>query len=122
MICHSFCPISDRTPLSGANYHLGLAVYISASNALCLMATADASGRAVFLHLRSGAFVGLFRTEKVWGVLIVDDGFIAVCEGWAIDVSTTGDRRLCEFRSEAEVSAWCPIESVGASSLIAVAF
>jgi hypothetical protein len=56
--------------------------------------------------------VRLSPTEKVWRILIVDDGFIAVCEWRTISVSMT----------DAKVSPWCPIESVGVSPLIAVVF
>jgi hypothetical protein len=97
-------------------------VDVAASEALRLLAMAEASGRVVLLQLWSGAFVRAFSTESPSRVLIVDDGFVAVCEGRAIGIYTIGAQKVGEFRREAAVSAWCPVERVGARSLIAIAF
>jgi hypothetical protein len=126
LLCHDgslvVSSIRSGAPLYRANFHLGPAVDVAVSESLRLIATADAGGRIVLVQLWSGAFVRSFATEEPSRVLIVDDGFIAICEGRAVCIYTAGAQKVSEFKRDAAVSAWCPVERVGARPLIAVAF
>jgi hypothetical protein len=117
-----------HSPLYRVNYHLQRAVDAAASESLQMVVSCDITGKVALMDLYHGTLMRSFNVPlKPVKVMLLDEGFVVLlCEeksnGSTIQIYELSTDLAGTFDSSAKATAWCGINPVGRSPMIAVAF
>jgi hypothetical protein len=125
---------NHQSPLYRVSYHIERAVDAAASECLQMVVCCDISGKIAVVDLYYGTLMRSFnltpRGLKPVKIMVVDEGyFVILCEERlhnevksTIQIYGLNTELQGSYAYEKEVTAWCGINRVGKSPMIAVGF